>query len=109
MGKEKLFLNYHQIGALHKGENIHTLVLQTSKTYNKLYGAKGDNTSILCFVFSLLTLVKKWKLKWSGHVSRSSASTKTILQGIVKGKRRRGRQKEIKEDNIKKSTGMDGQ
>ena len=54
MGKEKLFLNYHRIGALHKGENIHTLVLQTSKTYNELYGAKGDNTkyTLICF-FSL--------------------------------------------------------
>ena len=33
----------------------------------------------------LLTLVKKWKLRWFGHVSRSLA--KTILQGTVKGKR----------------------
>ena len=41
----------------------------------------------------LLTLVKKRKLRWSGHVSRSSGLTKTILQGTVKGKRKRGRQK----------------
>ena len=44
----------------------------------------------------LLTLVKKRKLRWFGHVSRSSGLAKTILQGTVKGKskkeadRRRG-------------------
>ena len=41
------------------------------------------------------------------HVSRSSGYTKTILQGTVKGKRRRGRQKRRWEDNIKEWTGMD--
>ena len=48
----------------------------------------------------LLTLVKKWKLRWFGHVSRSSGLVKTILQGTVKGKRKRGKQKTW-EDNIK--------
>ena len=42
-----------------------------------------------------------------GHVSRSSGLAKTILQGTVKGKRRRGRQKKRWEDNIKEWTGMD--
>ena len=55
----------------------------------------------------LLTLVKKRKLKWFGHVSRSSGLAKTILQGTVKGKRKRGRQKKRWEDNIKEWTGMD--
>ena len=55
----------------------------------------------------LLTLVKKRKLRWFGHVSRSSGLAKTILQGIVKGKRKRGRQKKRWEDNIKEWTGMD--
>ena len=32
----------------------------------------------------LLALVKKRKLRWFGHVSRSSGLTKTILQGTVK-------------------------
>ena len=41
----------------------------------------------------LLTLVKKRKLKWFDDVSRSSGLAKTILQGTVKGKRKRGRQK----------------
>ena len=50
----------------------------------------------------LLTLVKKRKLRWFGHVSRSSGLAKTILQGTVKGKR--GRQKKRWEDNIKEWT-----
>ena len=54
----------------------------------------------------LLTLVRKRKLRWFGHVSRSSGLAKTILQGTVKGKRKRGRQKRW-EDNIKEWTGMD--
>ena len=55
----------------------------------------------------LLTLVKKRKLRWFGHVSRSSGLAKTILQGTVKGKRKRGRRKRRWEENIKEWTGMD--
>ena len=55
----------------------------------------------------LLTLVKKPKLRWFGHVSRSSGLAKTILQGTVKGKGKIGRQKKRWEDNIKEWTGMD--
>ena len=40
----------------------------------------------------LLTIVKRRKLKLYGHVSLSSCLAKTILQGIVKGGRRHGRQ-----------------
>ena len=54
----------------------------------------------------LLTLVKKRKLRWFGHVSKSSGLAKTILQGTVKGKRR-GRQKKRWEDNINEWTGME--
>ena len=53
----------------------------------------------------LLTMVKKRKLRWYGHISRSSGMAKTILQGTVKGARRRGRQKKRWEDNIKEWTG----
>ena len=53
----------------------------------------------------LLTMVKKRKLRWYGHISRSSGMAKTILQGTVKGARRRGRQKRW-EDNIKEWMGM---
>ena len=55
----------------------------------------------------LLYLVNKRKLRWFGHVSRSSGLAKTLLQGTVKGKRKRGRQKKRWEDNIKEWTGMD--
>ena len=41
----------------------------------------------------LLTMVKKRKLRWYGHISRCSGMAKTILQGTMKGARRRGRQK----------------
>ena len=41
-----------------------------------------------------------------GHISRSSGMVKTILQGTVKGARRRGRQKKRWEQNIKEWTGM---
>ena len=54
----------------------------------------------------LLALVKERRLRWFGHVSRSSDLAKAILQGTVKGKRR-GRQKKRWEDNIKEWTGMD--
>ena len=53
----------------------------------------------------LLTMVKKRKLKWYGHTSRSSGIAKIIMQGIVKGATR-GRQKKRWEDHIKEWTGM---
>ena len=37
----------------------------------------------------LLTLVKERKLRWFGHVSRCSGLAKTILQGTVKGKKKK--------------------
>ena len=54
----------------------------------------------------LLTIIKKRQLRWYGHISRSSGMAKTILQGTVKGARRRGRQKKRREDNIKEWAGM---
>ena len=55
----------------------------------------------------LLTSVKRHKLKWYGHVTRSSGLAKTILQGIVQRGRRRGRQRKRWEDNIKEWTGLE--
>ena len=55
----------------------------------------------------LLTIVKKRKLQWYGHVSRSSGLAKAILQGTVKGGRRQGRQKKRWEDNIREWTGLE--
>ena len=49
----------------------------------------------------LLTIVKRRKLQWYGHVFRSSGLAKTILQGTVKGERRQGRQRKKWEDNIR--------
>ena len=37
------------------------------------------------------TYVKKHKLKWYGHIPRSSGLAKTMLQGTVKEGRRKGR------------------
>ena len=54
----------------------------------------------------ILTTVKKRKLKWLGHVSRSSGLAKTILQGTVQGGRRRGRQKKRWENNIAERAGF---
>ena len=53
-----------------------------------------------------LTIVKRCKLQWYGHVSRSSGLAKTILQGTVKEGRRQGRQRKRWEDNIREWTGL---
>ena len=55
----------------------------------------------------LLTSVKRRKLKWCGHVTRSSGLAKTILQGTVQGGRRRGRQRKRWEDKFKEWTGLE--
>ncbi|KAK2185576.1 hypothetical protein NP493_228g07008 [Ridgeia piscesae] len=54
----------------------------------------------------LLTTVKRRKLKWYGHITRSTGLANTILQGTVQGGRRRGRPKKRWEDNIPEWTGM---
>ena len=46
----------------------------------------------------LLTIVKRRKLQWYGHVSRSSG---------LEGGRRRGRQRKRWEDNIREWTGLE--
>ena len=55
----------------------------------------------------LLAIVKRLKLLWYVHLSRSSGLAKTILQGTVKGGRRQGRQKKRWEDNIREWTGLE--
>ena len=55
----------------------------------------------------LLTIIKRCKLQWYGHVSRSAGLAKTILQGTVKGGRRQGRQRKRWEDNIREGTGLE--
>ena len=55
----------------------------------------------------LLTIIKRRKPQWYGHVSRSSGLAKTILQGTVKGGRRPGRQRKGWEDDIREWTGLE--
>ena len=55
----------------------------------------------------LLTIVKRRKLQWYGHVSCPSGLAKTILQSTVKGGRRQGRQRKRWEDNIREWIGLE--
>ena len=55
----------------------------------------------------LLTIVKRRKLQWYDHVSRSSGLAKTILQGTVKGGRRQGRQRKRWEESIREWTSLE--
>ena len=55
----------------------------------------------------LLTMMKRRKLQWYVHVSRSSSLAKTILQSTVRGGRRQGRQRKKWKDNIKEWTGLE--
>ena len=55
----------------------------------------------------LLITVKRRKLQWYDHVSRSSGLAKTILQGTVKGGRRQGGQRKRWEDNIREWIGLE--
>ena len=55
----------------------------------------------------LLTIVKRRKLEWYGHISRSSGLAKTILQSTVKGGRRQGRQRKSLEDTTREWTGLE--
>ena len=54
-----------------------------------------------------LAIVKRCKLQWYGHVSRSSGLAKTVFQGTMKGGRRKGRQRKRWEDNIMEWTGLE--
>ena len=54
-----------------------------------------------------LTIVKRSKLQWYGHVSHSSGLAQTSLQGTVKGGRRQGKQRKRWEDNIRKLIGLE--
>ena len=70
------------------------------EVYSKILQAVGLHED-------LLTIVKRRKLQWYGHVSRSSGLVKTILQGTVKGGRRQGGQRKRWEDNIREWTGLE--
>ena len=69
------------------------------EVYAKVQQAIGPHKDV--------TIVKKRKLQWFGHVSRSSGLAKTILQGTVKGGRRQGRQRKRWEESIREWTGLE--
>ena len=55
----------------------------------------------------LLTIVKRRKLQWYGHVFLFSGLANSISQGTVEGWRRQGRQSKRWEDNIREWTGLE--
>ena len=55
----------------------------------------------------LLTIVRRRKLKWYWHVSRSLGLAKSILQDTMKGGRRQGRQGKRWEDNVREWTDLE--
>jgi hypothetical protein len=55
----------------------------------------------------ILSIVRKQKLKWYGHITRSDEIAKTILQGNVPCKRKQGGQKKRWEDNIHEWSRLD--
>ena len=54
----------------------------------------------------LITTVRKHKLRWYGHMTRSTGLANMILQDTVQGRRRKGRQKKRLEDNMSEWTGL---
>ena len=70
----------------------------------KVRCCKGHVCRALHRLYSL-TVVKRGKLQWYGHVSRSSGLAKTILLGTVKEGRRQGRHRKRWKDNIREWTG----
>ena len=55
---------------------------------------------------TLMKDIKSRKLKYFGHVKRHQNIQKTMLEGIIEGRRCRGRQRSVWCDNIKGWTGM---
>ena len=62
------------------------------------------NESILqetCYTRQLVSNIKKMKLRYAGHVTRKDDSIeKTIIQGMVEGKRGKGRPRRTWMDDI---------
>ena len=103
--------NYHYFQICHVSANTGetaTVVLSSfcAATISYKYRYRSDQQAIGPHE-DLLTIVKRRKLQWYGHVSRSSGPAKTILQGTVKGGRRQGGQRKTWEDNIREWTGLE--
>ena len=70
------------------GRRTHELVQRKSAGKGNRWWWSGEYTEIQQAIGpheDLLTMVKRCKLHWYGHVSRSSGLAKTILQDTVKG------------------------
>ena len=73
-----------------------------------LTDAQANGTRLIRPHEDLLTIVKRRKLQWYGHVSRSSGLAKTILQGTVKGGRKTKQTKEeVGRQHIREWTGLE--
>ena len=91
-------MRYHKILILlHISYKDHVTNKEVRAKIQQAIGSRED----------LLTMVKRSKLQWYGHASRSSGLAKTILQGTVKWGRRQGRQRKRWEDNIMEWTGLE--
>ena len=62
-------------------------------------------TEAIVIYEDMWTTVNKWKLRWFGHVGRSSGLCEYIWHGAVSGKMKIGRQKKRWADDIKEWTG----
>ncbi|KAI8515535.1 hypothetical protein Bbelb_063480 [Branchiostoma belcheri] len=67
--------------------------------YQQVYSLVGPQEAVM-------STVRRRKLQWFGHLTRHNNLAKTILQGTLEGKRRRGRQKKVRRDNIKNWTSL---
>ncbi|KAI8497134.1 hypothetical protein Bbelb_250830 [Branchiostoma belcheri] len=67
--------------------------------YQQVYSLVGPQEAVM-------STVRRRKLQWFGHLTRHNNLAKTILQGTLEGKRRRGRQKKVWLDNIKDWTSL---
>ena len=72
--------------------------------YHKMKKCETPSGNKVSHYEGLLTIVKKRKLKWYGHVTRANSLSTPVLQGSVQGVRRRGRQIKKCSDNIKEWT-----
>ena len=89
-----------------------------TKSYRRLLGISWADRKTNDFVCNkvtnlagpqepLLSIVKRRKLSWFGHITRHNALPKTVLQGTLEGGRRRGRQTKCWMDNVKEWTRLD--
>ena len=88
-GEEEELANL--VERLDKASTAYGMEFSAEKTKLMTNNTTGINTDINVNGQKLETAVKRRKLQRYGHVSRSSGLARTILQGTVKGGKRRGR------------------